>query len=203
MRVTASPACKSGDSQIRKHTASSSPTTITTTLPLSPTMSDSGSYSGSPEPAPKPTRKRKSDAAAPAASKKARASAPNGSSVSNPAAQALVTSVLANAASYTDASNPQALGNALVSLAAYARELETAIASSAAAGPSAPPAKTPEQVQEAAAKLRKAAVSGIKKQMKVCGYTILYAAHAKSNSHPVAPELQNGWCKMGLRRRLL
>ncbi|KAI0047377.1 hypothetical protein FA95DRAFT_1559222 [Auriscalpium vulgare] len=120
-------------------------------------MSDA-EYSLSPEPAPKPTRKRKSDASGPAKAtpKKARASASSG-------AQALVTAVLANTAQYTESSDPDALGKAVIELATYARQLENALAAGGGGGAKT---KTPEELEAAAAKLRKAAVSGIKSQMK-------------------------------------
>ncbi|KAI0065723.1 hypothetical protein BV25DRAFT_1798013, partial [Artomyces pyxidatus] len=72
----------------------------------------------------------------------------------------LVTAVLANVSKYADPSDPQALGNTVVTLAEYARELEGALAN----GGTAP--KTQEQLEAAAEKIRKAAASGIKSQMK-------------------------------------
>ncbi|KAI0312279.1 hypothetical protein OF83DRAFT_1041077, partial [Amylostereum chailletii] len=114
------------------------------------------------------TRKRKSDAST-APSKKARTSKASGSGApSNAAAQALIATVLSNTSIYADAENPQAIGNALITIATYARELENALAAGAGAGGSgsASPVKTPAQLEAAVEKIRKAAVSGIKNQMK-------------------------------------
>ncbi|TFY73305.1 hypothetical protein EWM64_g10707 [Hericium alpestre] len=129
-------------------------------------MSGEDNYSASPEPAPAPSRKRKSAAAASASkSKKARASTQNASTgVSNPVAKQLVQTVLDNAPSYEDGNNPQALGNQLVLLANYARELEEDLARGGGQA-MVKPAKSRADLEAAADKLRRAAMSGIKKQM--------------------------------------
>ena len=56
-----------------------------------------------------------------------------------------------------------------VKLARYARDLEENVGSASQAGPSAPKTMTPEQLAAAVEKLRKAANSGIRKQMGVSG----------------------------------
>jgi hypothetical protein len=103
--------------------------------------------------------KRKSDAST-SASKKAR-------TVHAPA-QALVTAILANTSAYPINDDADTTRHTLVQLAQYARSLEEEVASSASgAGPSQSAPKTKEQLKEAAAKIGRAARSGIRKQMTV------------------------------------
>ncbi|KAA1477279.1 hypothetical protein DENSPDRAFT_808447 [Dentipellis sp. KUC8613] len=115
-----------------------------------------------------PKRKSTTSAAAPKA-KKARGSGKATSDatparVSNPEAEKLVASTLAKRSSETD---PQVLKDDLLTLATYARQLENALAAALAGGTGsgAAPAKTKEELKAAAAKIRHAAMSGIKKQM--------------------------------------
>jgi len=117
-------------------------------------------------------RKRASDgASSSSASKKLRTTTALtvNTPVQDPVAQALVTKVLANVHTYVDQTNPNALGNAVVTLAAYARALEGALtaAGSGSGNVVGPSMKSPESLKAAAEKIRKAAVSGIKKQMSV------------------------------------
>ncbi len=110
--------------------------------------------------------------AAPA--KKARGNAGHAATV------ALVNSILANPKGYPISGNEEVVRKSLVNLASYARSLEqqlaggsaaaaTAGTSKAAAAVVARPAKSQAELEAAAEKLRKAAVSGIKKQMSVSG----------------------------------
>ncbi|THH17423.1 hypothetical protein EW146_g3382 [Bondarzewia mesenterica] len=130
--------------------------------------SNAGSLDDSHIPTP-PSRKRKSDTPSTVTSKKSRTTPTRtAASSSNPAAQALVTAVLANTPAYLDPANPQAMGNAMVTLASYARQLEIALAAGAGAGGSGsaqPPQKSREQLAAAAEKLCKTVVNGIRKQM--------------------------------------
>ncbi|KAI0371868.1 hypothetical protein BV20DRAFT_1015858 [Pilatotrama ljubarskyi] len=116
--------------------------------------------------------KRKADESAPAPAKKARGNAAHAATV------ALVNSILANPKSYPISGDEQVVRKSLVDLATYARTLEQQVA--ALTGPAAPvassskavaqaapakPAKTQAELEEAAEKIRRAAQSGIKKQM--------------------------------------
>lgn len=102
------------------------------------------------------SKKRKSDASTSGA-KKARTGA-----ASSPG-QALVDAILANPTAYPVPDDADATRQALVDLATYARSLE----GGGGAGASKPAPKTKEQIEEAAEKVRKAARSGIRKQMTV------------------------------------
>ncbi|TFK55661.1 hypothetical protein OE88DRAFT_1652076 [Heliocybe sulcata] len=75
---------------------------------------------------------------------------------------ATVDAILAEPESYVLPKEEGAVRQLLVELAEYARNLEGAMA----AGGSAGQPKSQEELEDAAEKLRKAAVSGIKKQMK-------------------------------------
>lgn len=109
------------------------------------------------------------------------------SNASNAAAVALVNSILANPKGYPISGNEDVVRKSLVDIATYARSLEQQlagpIAGSSSMGAAAPvaakPARTPAQLEEAAEKLRKAAVSGIKKQMSVS-----CRAYSQFFSHP-------------------
>ncbi len=96
-------------------------------------------------------RKRKSDTTSGAATKKTRL---------NLTADKVVT-ILADSKNYPVPEDPEASRAVFVELAQYARSLEEEIAGSK------PKARTPEQVNAAAEKLKSAARSGIKKQMTV------------------------------------
>ena len=102
--------------------------------------------------------KRKSDTSN-VTSKKARTHTP---------AQALVTTILANINAYPISNDESETRNMLVQLAQYARNLEEEIVSGAGAEPSTPAPKTKDQLEGAAQKIKKAARSGIRKQMTVC-----------------------------------
>ncbi|KAH8094924.1 hypothetical protein BXZ70DRAFT_344568 [Cristinia sonorae] len=105
--------------------------------------------------------KRKSDAGAATSSKKARTS-----DAANPhaSAVALVSSILADRESFVLPDDDDAIIDNFIQLAQYARALEGQIASGSGAGGDGPQ-KSPEAIQAAAEKLRRAAVAGIKKQM--------------------------------------
>ncbi|OBZ78325.1 hypothetical protein A0H81_02263 [Grifola frondosa] len=111
------------------------------------------------------SQKRKADGGmSGATSKKLRANSANAS------AMALVNAILANPNGYAISPDPNVVRKSLIDLAAYARFLEEASAiSNNAPGPSGgavpQPMKTKEELEEAAEKIRKAAHSGIKKQM--------------------------------------
>ena len=103
--------------------------------------------------------KRKSDAASTSTAKKARID-------THTSAKALVAAILSNAYHIDNEEDEKA---ALLQLAQYARSLEEQVTNTTAAGAVAPkPAKTPEQLEEAADKVARAAKSGIRKQMSVC-----------------------------------
>jgi len=106
--------------------------------------------------------KRKSDAAETASrSKKMRANDAHASAV------ALVNAVLANPGTYEIPDDDDAIRESFVELATYAKALEGVLAARApVVGSTAQPqSKTKEQLEEEAEKIRKAANSGIKKQM--------------------------------------
>ncbi|KAI0360752.1 hypothetical protein OH77DRAFT_1445873 [Trametes cingulata] len=119
--------------------------------------------------------KRKADGDAPAPAKRARGAAAHAATV------ALVNSILANPKGYPISGDHDVVRKSLVDLATYARLLEQQVAalsgdingppvasSSKAVAPAAPaakPAKTQAELEEAADKIRRAAQSGIKKQM--------------------------------------
>ena len=83
-------------------------------------------------------------------------------------AQALVKAILAQPDTYPILDDDDDVRRKLVKLARYAKDLEGELqsASQAQAG-SAPKTMTPEQLAAAVEKLRKAANSGIRKQMSV------------------------------------
>lgn len=127
---------------------------------------------GSPELAPTTTTKKRKSTGTGSTSKKSRTSASN--SIIDPEKSALITAVLGNKASYAEATNPQALGDILVDIAAYARDLETALKESQANGSGGAGSssggirkKTKEELEVAADKLSNVVHSGIKKQMSV------------------------------------
>lgn len=95
------------------------------------------------------TRKRKSDASSGAATKKTRLIL----------TADRVVDILADPKNYPVPEDPEASRAVFVELSRYARSLEEEIAGSK------PKARTPEQVNAAAEKLKSAARSGIKKQM--------------------------------------
>ncbi|KAK0444455.1 hypothetical protein EV421DRAFT_1735247 [Armillaria borealis] len=95
------------------------------------------------------TRKRKSDASSDAAAKKTRL---------NLTADKVIA-ILADSKNYPVPEDSEASRAVFVELSQYARNLEEEIAGSK------PKARTPEQVNAAAEKLKSAARSGIKKQM--------------------------------------
>lgn len=97
------------------------------------------------------SKKRKSDASTGSKAKRARTGA-----------AAAVDAILANPDSYDVPEDKDTARKLLVELAEYARSLEGALATSG----SAVQPKSKEELEEAAEKVRKAAVSGIKKQMK-------------------------------------
>ncbi|OJT13470.1 hypothetical protein TRAPUB_10000 [Trametes pubescens] len=111
--------------------------------------------------------KRKTDDGAPApAAKKTRGGAAHAATV------ALVNSILANPKGYPISGNEEVVRKSLVELAKYARELEEQIAGAPVAGSSkavvavaAKPARSQAELEAAADKIRRAAQSGIKKQM--------------------------------------
>ncbi|KAI0826699.1 hypothetical protein BC628DRAFT_1373770 [Trametes gibbosa] len=116
--------------------------------------------------------KRKADEGAPAPTKKARGNA------AHSAAVAVVNSILANPKSYPISGNEEIVRKSLVDLAKYARSLEEQIAELSGSGPPiagssssgsgnavAKPVRSQAELEAAADKLRRAAQSGIKKQM--------------------------------------
>ncbi|KDQ64463.1 hypothetical protein JAAARDRAFT_118704 [Jaapia argillacea MUCL 33604] len=99
------------------------------------------------------SRKRKSDASASTSKgKKARTSV-----------GALLDAILSNPLSYEISDDKDAVRRTLVEIAQYAQSLEHAAANG---GGPVPQPKTRQELEDAAEKIRKAAVSGIKKQMK-------------------------------------
>jgi len=86
-------------------------------------------------------------------------------------AQSLVGAILAKPDTYPIVDDDEAVRRNLVKLAQYARDLEEALESASQAGP-APKTMTPEALEAAVAKLRKAASSGITKQMAVGRFRI-------------------------------
>ncbi|KIK96133.1 hypothetical protein PAXRUDRAFT_826288 [Paxillus rubicundulus Ve08.2h10] len=103
-----------------------------------------------------PAAKRKSDADAGASgSKKAR--------TSHADAKALVKAILAKPDTYPILDDDDALRRLFVELARYAKDLEEEIQDGGGSSP--PKTLTPDQLQAAIEKIRKAANSGIKKQM--------------------------------------
>ena len=108
--------------------------------------------------------KRKATDDAPSSSKKSRKS-------THRDAQALVKAVLAKPDTYPIPDDDDDVRRQFVELAQYARGLEEEVQSSAQAGP-APKTMSPEQLQAAVEKLRKAANSGITKQMAVSRFYI-------------------------------
>lgn len=81
-------------------------------------------------------------------------------------AKALVKAIVANPDTYPILDDDDDIRRKLVKLAQYARDLEGDPDSISQAGP-APKTMTPEQLAAAVEKLRKAANSGIRKQMAV------------------------------------
>lgn len=98
--------------------------------------------------------KRKSDASTSAASKKAR--------LAHAATAEVVQTILDEGTKYLLPENDDDIVKSFIALAEYARSLEEQVAATK------PKVKAPEDLEAAAQKLRKAAVSGIKKQMTVC-----------------------------------
>lgn len=89
---------------------------------------------------------------------------------------ALMNSILANPRGYPISASEEIVRKSLVDLATYARHLEqqlvgpaAPVAGSSKAAASSKPPRSPADLAAAADKLRKAAVSGIKKQMSVSG----------------------------------
>ena len=138
-------------------------------------ISDSGS---SFEPI-SPPRKRKAATAGTSAAKKAKVvSMPLAGSSSNIGVlekrySILATSVISNGVEfYKDPENQEDAAEAVVRLAQYTKQLEAALAQSKPAGSATKGATTAKQrtraeLEAEAKKIRKAAVSGIKKQMTV------------------------------------
>ena len=111
---------------------------------------------------------------------------------SHAATVALVNSILANPKGYPISGNEDVVRKSLVDLASYARSLELQLSGAAApaAGPSkaaaAPkPVKSQAELEAAADKLRKAAVSGIKKQMSVSGAHICTSYLSPTRTRPL------------------
>lgn len=86
-------------------------------------------------------------------------------------AQALMKAILAKPDTYPILDDDEDLRRKFVKLAQYARDLEGNLESASQAGP-APKTMTPEKLAAAVEKLRKAAKSGITKQMAVGGFHI-------------------------------
>jgi hypothetical protein len=105
-----------------------------------------------------PAQKRKSDAGQPSSSKKSRAS--------HSSAKALVKAILADRDSYPIPDSDEDIRQSLVELAEYVTELEQDI-KQLEAGAGSAQALTADQLDAAIEKIRKAAHSGIKKQMTV------------------------------------
>ncbi|KAH7912955.1 hypothetical protein BJ138DRAFT_1147143 [Hygrophoropsis aurantiaca] len=105
--------------------------------------------------------KRKSDAGQDAStSKRSRAN------VEHATAQELITNILANVTSYPIPDDDETIRQSLVHLARYARDLEGQTEQNRSnAGPVPSQALSPEQLAVAVEKIRKAANSGIRKQM--------------------------------------
>lgn len=89
---------------------------------------------------------------------------------------ALMNSILANPKGYPISASEEIVRKSLVDLATYARHLEqqlvgpaAPVAGSSKAAAASKPSRSPAELAAAADKLRKAAVSGIKKQMSVSG----------------------------------
>lgn len=103
--------------------------------------------------------KRKSDGTQGASSSKKSRS-------TNSDAQSLLNAILAKPDTYPIPDEDDAVRDKLVKLAQYARDLEEELASASQAGP-APRTMTPGELAATVEKLRKAANSGIRKQMSV------------------------------------
>ncbi|KAJ8594022.1 hypothetical protein M405DRAFT_930448 [Rhizopogon salebrosus TDB-379] len=103
-----------------------------------------------------PAQKRKSDAGQPSSSKKSRAS--------HSSAKALVKAILADRDSYPIPDSDEDIRQSLVELAEYVTELEQDI-KQLEVGAGSAQALTADQLDAAIEKIRKAAHSGIKKQM--------------------------------------
>ena len=101
--------------------------------------------------------KRKSDTTGGSAVKKAHVD------TSHAAAVALVNAILADPDDFDLPEDDDAVRDDLIALAKYARALQGGFK----AAPAGPAKKSPEELEAAAEKLRKAAVAGIKKQMNV------------------------------------
>ncbi|KAG1763581.1 hypothetical protein EV702DRAFT_1274422 [Suillus placidus] len=102
-------------------------------------------------------QKRKSDAEEASSLKKSR--------TSHSSAKALIKTILAHPDTYPIPDNDEDIRQSLVELAQYAKELEQDVQQRGAG--SAPKAMSADQVAAAVEKIRKAANSGIKKQMTV------------------------------------
>ncbi|KAH7931151.1 hypothetical protein BV22DRAFT_814 [Leucogyrophana mollusca] len=105
--------------------------------------------------------KRKSDAGeSSSAPKKARAN------TKHAFARALITDILADTTSYPIPDDDDDIRRSLIQLACYARDLEMEVQQgTSAADSSSPKELSPEQLAAAVEKIRKAANSGIRKQM--------------------------------------
>ncbi|KIJ69809.1 hypothetical protein HYDPIDRAFT_22971 [Hydnomerulius pinastri MD-312] len=79
--------------------------------------------------------------------------------------KALVKAILAKPDTYPILDDDDAVRRSLVALAQYAKDLEGELKNGGEGGAAAPKTLTPEQLQAAVEKIRKAANSGIKKQM--------------------------------------
>lgn len=100
----------------------------------------------------------------PSSSKKSR-------TIAHSDAQALVKAILAKTKTYPILNDDDAVRRQFVQLAKYVRDLEADLKTSPQAGP-APKTMSPEQLQAAVEKLRKAANSGITKQMAASHFQI-------------------------------
>jgi hypothetical protein len=122
----------------------------------------------------KAPRKRKAATGGTSAAKKAKVVSLAGSSnvdILDIQSSVLATSVISNGVEfYKDAENQEDAAEAVVQLAQYTKQLEAALAQSkSSAGAPTPVAKqrTKAELEADAEKIRKAAISGITKQMKV------------------------------------
>ena len=152
-------------------------------------------------------RQNDDDAPAPAPAKKSRGNTAHAATV------ALVNSILANPKAYPISGSEDVVRKSLVNLASYARSLELQLAggasgpvagsSKAGAAAATKPARSQAVLETAAEKVRKAAVSGIKKQMSAVSGThtrILCAPCMRPRAcvspstcpHPVEALVQDG-----------
>ena len=153
------------------------------------------------------------DTAPPAPAKKPRGAAAQAATV------ALMNSILANPKGYPISASEDVVRKSLVDLATYARHLEEQLgvgsgapAASPVAGSSKPAAakakaRSQEDLEAAAEKLRKAAASGIKKQMTVSGplppsARVLKPVGGCRARLPVEAVVQDGHGEVVVRRNL-